>query len=336
MDDAATTPRPQDWSDWLFLASLALFLGWAGARSLLAGWQGESWAYLSSAGLLAAGFLGARLVDRQLLAVLSPVAVVVVTLALVSWPLVVWRPGLGPLGYANANAALAVQLCALAALCWVCRPRGAGWVPGWVWPVVMLALGWAVALNQSVAAALVGLPTLAVCLAVRLTGLDTSRIVGWAGLIATVLSSAAFCWLSAQRSWDALYERLFSPVRHRLWLRAWEVWHSAPWFGTGPGSFQRLNPLGADPDTAPAHSALLQVGAELGWAGVALLALIVATGFLVLLRRQTPGVSAAAAAWAAFWTHSLVDHLTEFWPVPLAVGVVLGLGTLRTARRRPG
>lgn len=333
MSPAATPSKPLDWTAWLFLTALALFAAWAGARSIMAGWQPETWAYLGGPGLIAAGFLAGRLLPSTLLTRVAAVVVPALTALLVVWPLVQWRPGLGPLGYANANAALAVQVCALAALLWLAPVKGTLW--RWLWPAIMVAVTAVVLINQSLAGALVGFPTLMICLASRVRGLSGSRIVPTAGLVGAGFATWGFCWLSSQQAWAAVYERLFSDVRHRLWLRAWEVWQGAPRFGVGPGSFRQLNPLGVDPDTAPAHSVLLQVAAELGWAGLVLLALIVLTGFLVLFRCRTVGVTAAAAAWTALWVHSLVDHLTEFWPVPLAAGLVLGWGTLRTVRRRP-
>ena len=80
----------------------------------------------------------------------------------------------------------------------------------------------------------------------------------------------------------------------------------------------------SDPDTRPAHSVVLEAGAELGLVGIALLALVVAWGYWRLTVGASPAVLVGIAAWTALWLHSLVDYVADFSSVLLAAGLVLG------------
>ena len=66
------------------------------------------------------------------------------------------------------------------------------------------------------------------------------------------------------------------------------------------------------------------MGAETGWVGVTLLALIVLGGLLWAAQGRAPYAVVGAAAWTALIVHSLTDHLLEYGFVVLAAGAVVG------------
>jgi O-antigen ligase len=102
------------------------------------------------------------------------------------------------------------------------------------------------------------------------------------------------------------------------------LWADHPIIGAGPGAFQEFTPLGRDTDTASAHSSVLQVGAETGWVGVALFALLALAGLLWAGRGVPAYAVVASAAWTALLVHSFVDHLLDFPAIVLTAGVVIG------------
>src|SRR5690606_21183852 len=83
-------------------------------------------------------------------------------------------------------------------------------------------------------------------------------------------------------------------------------------------------PLSVHPDTAAAHSSVLQIGAETGGIGVALFGLIALSRVLVAARGRSPQAVIAIAGLTALLVHSYADHLLEFAPVVIAAGAVLG------------
>jgi len=241
---------------------------------------------------------------------------------------VLWTagPAKGPLAYANANAALAVQLIALSGLV-MTRTTGRWRAVAAVSALVALAV---VDANASKAGLAVAVPLLAV-VALGTWRPARRRSTMWIALLAaaaTVASAAAAVGVLAYRpTWPSWALSAFDPARKTLWHDALGLWARHPVSGAGPGSYEQLSTLGRDPDTAAAHSSVLQVGAETGTIGVALFAAIVLAG-LLLVRRSTPSDAViAAGAWTALLVHSFADHLLDFAPVVLAAGIVLGLAT---------
>ena len=270
--------------------------------------------------LVLGAFLGTRLAPhaadpRLHLALAGFGAVLVLGVLLVA------EPGKAPLGYANANAALAVQVVAMCGLALLTggRTRGLLVVAG------ALALA-ATALNRSAAAVVLAVPAvLAVGLALWL---PPSRR-WWPALLGALVSGATgavFVHAVTRPVLPQWAAGLFDAVRQQLWRDAADLWQAHPLTGAGVGSFRDATPLSVDDDTASAHSSVLQVAAETGWVGLTLFGLIALSGFLWLARARVRADAAlvAATAWAALLVQSYVDHLVEFAPVVLAAGVVLG------------
>lgn len=130
---------------------------------------------------------------------------------------------------------------------------------------------------------------------------------------------------------------LSSNGRVQLWSHAWDAAVAHPFFGLGTGGFASLN-LG---ELFP-HNLLLEVAAELGVAGLLLVAglLFVSIGGLVRTWRAAVGpdrlrVSFAGALFALALTNALVsgdiDTNSTLW---LAIGLIAGLAGRAEERER--
>jgi len=97
---------------------------------------------------------------------------------------------------------------------------------------------------------------------------------------------------------------------------------TVPTSGIGPGRFSEESPTGADPDLAWAHSYVLQTGAELGFVGLGLLALLVGWASFALGRR--------AVLLGILLLPASVDYVLHFGGVLLALSLVVG-GALSAA-----
>lgn len=303
---------------------LVLFVLWALARGIAAGtWLGGALAYLLSPLALGMGvWLGRSWLAgrgrREAELIIGALAAVLV-LAMLTDP----GAGGGPLGYANANAALAVQGAALAG---VLAARTRSWAIGLIVGLVTLVGPLAFRSIGGAAAAVVVLPALVVAV-VGASGRVSRWLAGLAALAGAALVSAVavgVVWLAELERWPALASATLDEARRVMWSEALGMWRRAPVAGMGPGSFESVSSLASDPDTSTAHSSLLQVGAETGWIGVALLATVVLVGFWLAARAPGPAAVVSVAAWTALWTHSLVDHIVDFPAVVLVAGLVLG------------
>lgn len=305
------------------IAVLVAFAAWAVLRTFTGqGQPADVVAYVAGPVALAVGVgLGRRWLARRQqreaeLFVGALVGVLVLALIVES------GSGGGPLGYANANAALAVQMGALAAvLAARTRTRALPLVLG------LVALASTVAFRSigGVATGLIVLIALISVLAGR-----PRRHAGWLAAIGALLVTLtlwAVMVLAGREQWPPLAYATLSEARQIMWSDALAIWCENPIAGQGPGAFARLSRLSQDTDTSTAHSSLLQVGAETGWVGVALLAAVVLIGFVLAARGRGPAAAAAIAAWTAMWAHSLGDHIVDFPAVLLVAGIVLGWAT---------
>lgn len=303
------------------LTLLGLWVGWTWVSALLADRMPSLTSpYVLSPVVLILGVVLGRLLATRVRGDVITAGLVVVTTVL--FLAVVWTdgPAKRPTAYANANAALVVQvigLCGLAML-------GAGRAPRivlWLTTAGAFAVIWA---NSSKAAFAVALPLLG---AVALMAWRPARRAWWAVLIGAVSvtgASVVVVYLAGLAQWPPRALQALDPARQSLWSDALSLWTSHPLAGGGPGSLAEYSALGRDPDTSSAHSSILQVGAETGWVGVAILALIVLTGLLWSAQGAAPYAVIGAAAWTALLVHSLTDHLLEFGPVVLAAGLTIG------------
>ncbi len=97
-------------------------------------------------------------------------------------------------------------------------------------------------------------------------------------------SAAGVVYLAGKPVWPSALLTALDPARQTLWRDARSLWAAHPVTGAGPGSLADYSTLGADPDTAAAHSSVLQVGAETGWVGVILFSVLALAGLLFVLR----------------------------------------------------
>lgn len=276
------------------------------------------------AGLLAGHGMGSR---QALSGWVGPALCVVLYLG-VCWSI---EPGKAPLGYANANAALAVQVLAL---CAICGPR-TGAAGRWARTIAALGCVAVVIANDS----RLGVPVAVGVLALSMLALWRPLRRRWPVALAalgSVAGAAYGLWWLVTSPHRPRWSRLIAdPTRWRLWQDALTLWERDPRRGSGPGSFARFSPLAADPDTASAHSLLMQVGAETGWLGLALLAAIWLSGLFLALSGPARVAVPAAAAWTALAGHALLDHLVDFPPVMVAAGIVLGCAACTSNRAHP-
>lgn len=312
------------WPEVLGLLVLAGWVAWSVSMTVVrdGSWSGAE-PYLLSPAVLVAGVVAGTALAHGASATGTRVALLVLSAGLVLGVLLTAEPGKEPTGYANANAAIAVQVVAMCGLAMLAaRPPGRLWL----WSALALAVV-ATVLNRSAAGVAVVVPvTLVVALAVGLR--PRRRAWVWVAAVlgsATAAAAAAIIGGAARAtvfpSWAV---RLFDPVREQLWHDAISLWSTRPLTGSGPGSFRDATALSADPDTLSAHSAVLQVGSETGWVGLCLLGVIGLDGLLWATRGRTAAALIGVTAWTALLVHADVDHLLEFGSVVFAAGLVLG------------
>lgn len=229
--------------------------------------------------------------------------------------------GGGPLGYSNANAALGIQLTAVAAIT-AMSVRGRARASA-VWAAALFAFAVPWTLSWAGIALLV--PFLAASL---LAAVRPVRRRPWAipvGAAMVVAAGVGIVTIARTSDWTPGYERAFSGARRELWSEALGLWGKHPVTGGGPGSFKSLGGLMVDTDTERVHMSVLQVGSELGAIGVFLFGTLVLVAFLALATAEPRARLIGSAAVASLFIHSFVDHLLEFPAIPLAMGMVVGL-----------
>ncbi|MFI0896131.1 O-antigen ligase family protein [Streptomyces sp. NPDC020983] len=311
----------------------------------------SAWALVAAAGrparpegtLLAvlavsAGYALGRVLGA-LLPALAPAAAATTVLALVLAPdgRLTARGGAPPLGYPNADAALLV-LAAGAACCaaWTVRDRPrriALRTAGLGAAAAALALGSAAGCTAGVAVVLWSLT------AARLR----HRLPALAALgLATALAVGATCAVAAgalPAGPSASLTGRPAQTRADLWHRAVTLAEDHPLRGVGPERFADADGADADPFAAPAtgpaapspQSAPLQLAAEQGLPGVALLAASFAWLLTALGRspRPTPVVLTAGATLTALAMLAAVDHVLSYAVVTAGAGFVAGVTTAR-------
>jgi O-antigen ligase len=286
--------------------------------------------------LLALLAAGAGYASGRITGALSPVAAPGVAAA-AGLGLAVGMPHLAPgpqfatpLGHAGATAAL-FTLAAGAACC-----------AAWAAPSPALRRGLRLLAAGTVltAAALGSVAGAALGCGVLLCSLAAGRMrrgPGVAGLLLTAGAVTAAAWAVAGNALPAgltaTVEGRLSERRIRLWQDALHLAARDPVLGVGPGRFGELSPAAAQsllPDGKP-HSAPLQLAAEQGIIGVALLVAAFCWLLHVLWRspRPTPVVLTAGAALTAVAAIAAAGDALSFTTVSVGVGVLAGLATAR-------
>lgn len=228
--------------------------------------------------------------------------------------------GGGPLGYANANAALGVQLAALAALL-ALDARGLSRILLLVAAALSAVVVWPTHSDAATIALVPLLAAIVVALTIQVRRRWWSVTVG---AVSVVAAAASVTVLAILPSWPGWFTAALSQTRHALWRDALKLWAEHPVVGAGPGAFQRFSPLAKNPEHATAHMSLLQIGAETGLIGVLLFTALIGFGFAMAARGCPAATLVMSAALAALLIHSFVDHILEFWPIMLVVGISLG------------
>jgi O-antigen ligase len=125
--------------------------------------------------------------------------------------------------------------------------------------------------------------------------------------------------------------------RERYWAAAWQTALDHPLAGSGAGTFERmwLEHRDVNLGVLDAHNLYLEVLAELGPLGLALLAVVCGIPLVAAWRaRGQPLAPAAAGAYAAYLSHAAVDWDWEMpavtVPALVLAGVLLMIGTGET------
>lgn len=268
----------------------------------------------------ASWLLGAMLGRGHALLVIVGVAVIAAGAVLSGAPeSLTGDPAAPPLGYANANAALlAAGVAGLAGL--AARTTGnlrRGLVGG---ALVLLVLCTA---TESRAATVV-----CVVLLLLLLVIDDASDRTWQVLAGVVVLGmfAVTVLLGATHDEErraAVVENTVGGTRTALWADALEIANEHPTRGSGPGTFETESSTARAESLDSAHSAPLQVAAELGWAGVVLL-LALAGWAIVALGRDS-------ALFAVLALQPTIDYTLEF-PAVVAL-TACTLGALASAAR---
>lgn len=236
----------------------------------------------------------------------------------------------GPIGYANATAAVFLLAAAAGLLVAVRAPvrkvRIAGFALAAAFASIPLSNG-----SRTAAALLFLLP-------LGLLAGDRPEVVRRLlalGLGAVVLVIALTTWLGVRYEptgdgapLDRLATGALSERRVSLWHDAITLLREDPLLGGGPGSFAVESPTAqADADSRWAHSAYLQLAAEAGLPAMALLLAVVVWGFVQLARSELDaGAAIAGMALTASAVHAAIDYVWSFPAVLLTLALVLGVG----------
>ncbi|MGO2824818.1 MAG: O-antigen ligase family protein [Brachybacterium alimentarium] len=258
--------------------------------------------------------------------------------------------------YANAQAAVGVQLVALSGLllstALAGRPvasrggkRKRSTTAAVVLPVLTGVLGVLLAARAEAASILVVAVAALVALALALAvPVGVSRVVGVAsigiGLVGVAGALVVVIVLARLPVWPQWLEEddSLSWARQLLWRDALELWGEHPVVGAGPGSFVEHSEVArSEPHLYAVHSSVLQVGAELGAVGAVLFLAVLVAGASVAAQGDRARALIGVGAWCALAVHSMIDHLYEFPVVVVLAGVVIGWAgaSARRGRRAP-
>ncbi len=293
----------------LGVALLALLAGWA-----LGSHPGapESGAWALSCGVAGVGLLVGAVVGRldPALAGLLPLVITVGAVLATAPASFSGSPLAPPLGYMNANGALVLAGAAGGVVATSGRP--VGWRLGAA-AVAFVSTG--VCLAEGAQAAAVACLGVAVWALLRERGPSVVWVVTGVVLMSLPVALTGV-WAAGVLDRPGLLVAALSDERFSLWEEAWGLLRDHPVSGVGPGRFSALAPTAADPDLAWAHSAFLQAGAELGWVGAGLLALVCLWALVALGR---DGVLLGLLLLPAS-----IDYVLHFGGVLLVSSLVVG------------
>jgi O-antigen ligase len=307
----------------------------------LAAWTIASMATSGGDALPALGILGGatlafisarafegRARNAALVAVLATAGVLALAAGADAWS---GRAEAGPLGYANANAALWAQAVAAGTLIFL---------SGASMPLRLLALiaivvfaGLTFASGSLAATVLLALVVMA-AIASRNERATRFYVVGAALLVGisfwtTLVLGAGYRFEMVRPTTQEVAEESLSTRRLILWRDAADLMKEHPLTGVGPRRFRAESQIAlADPDTTETHNEFLQQGAETGIVGLALLLALFGWVFFALLRASSPALGAAAVAMLGI--HSNVDYVMHFPVVVIVAAAISGAATRKT------
>jgi O-antigen ligase len=266
--------------------------------------------------LAAASYVGGLLLSDYAHLMAPVIGVGIIVAGIVSEAVLDKSPEAPPLGYANANAALAVAAVALLVAGvnrWPAGMRTALWV------AACLVAVWTVYIGSAAGAAGAVLVLVAAGAQERIA--QRAAALGAGVLVAAGIAASAL--LGALQPPGA--SDLLTSTRLTLWSQALTALRRHPLFGLGPGAFAEQNLAAGDVDTAKAHSLWLETGAELGLPGL-LLALLCAALVLVMLARSgSPTAVVGCGLAAAFGLHAGIDYVADFPAVVAVVAFTTGI-----------
>ncbi|MFI6080712.1 O-antigen ligase family protein [Streptomyces sp. NPDC051217] len=164
------------------------------------------------------------------------------------------------------------------------------------------------------------------------------RLLGLAGFAGATCLMVGVSWAVAVQALPeglaASLEGQLTAHRVLLWEDAVDLVRANPLLGAGPDRFGDLSPTALESlnsDGKP-HSALFQLAAEQGVAGVLLLGAAFGWLLYALWRspRATPVVLSAGAALTALAAVATVGNALSFTPVTAGAGLLAGLATARS------
>jgi O-antigen ligase len=315
-----------EWYDAAGVALAAAFAAWTVTCAVVR--AGNPWPQVALlAAAVAAYVIGRTQGGRRPVFVPAAVVVSILVGTVASGPAALsGGPLAPPVGYGNANGALftlgVAAACAMAILANKEPVRlGAG-----VLAIVLLGLA-VFTLSKTAAVLAAGILLIAVV---------AHRLGRWVVFIAplAVLGMVGVTVILGltHGSLPALLEEL-SERRTLLWREAMEIVADEPAFGVGPGMFAQTSPTALANDEARwAHSVYLQVAAETGVVGAALLGLLLLWLFAALYRSRQDIrlVVVGTAAVTAFAVHAAIDYIAHFPAVVLIAALLAGLASSRS------
>lgn len=326
----------RDWSRWTSIvdaigAGLLLLLGAWTVRAGVSNPGSRPGPVLALLAGSAAAFCTGRCIAGRL--ALGPTGIVAIAVA---GALALAAPGFGqaggePLGYANANAALAA-LGVLAAF-GACADSGRrGRVP---WAALGTAMGAAMLLMGSVlAAGALGVSSLLLVGGI-LSRKPSATVLG--GAITVVLALGVTLAIARGAGLAGLAD--LAAERGPLWTAAADLASDNQGTGVGPGRFAAVSRASSDADLRWAHNGYLQVAAELGVVGLVMLVSLLGWVYARLAlaasvaRPQPAALGAAAVTMVAL--HATGDYVLHFPAVVLTLAVLVGAATAQRPHPDP-
>jgi hypothetical protein len=238
--------------------------------------------------------------------------------------------GDGPLGYANASAALFVIAATAAIVIAISSEqplvRRAAIAAAVLWLLAPWITGAFTAALAGVGVAIIAgsVPDVRARTIVRVAGLAAIAL-----FVAVTVVGAAYVPGPRTSLADRAIDASMGELRVVLWHEATEMIAEAPLTGVGPGRFADESPSAAERDDANwAHNEFLQVAAESGVPGALLLTVLVVFCLAYLWPTTAdPRVVVVIALLMGIVFNAIIDYVWHFATIPLGLGLLVGTVT---------